>query len=532
MSRAEFATSFPSESPFIEFKAGVGGRPLQEAIVAFSNTDGGVILIGVTDAGEIAGRDANTGTEDAVQQVIREVNDPGRYSIHRLDIDGTVITVLAIARRVAGFAQTSSGRTLVRRGTYKVALIGDELRRFVVARSLQRFEESAAEIPLSEAEPLMLAELASVHGWGEADSHVPQLRERGMVMPDSDQLTIAGSLFLLGDPGTRLGKAYIEVLRYPEGSADYDRRVQVSGPLPQQIRDATSLVADELGRELVVIGLTRYDLPRIPIVVLREAISNAVAHRSYEEAGTAVRVELRPDRVVITSPGSLPEPVTEDNIRDTQAARNLSVISALRRFGLAEDVGRGVDVMEDSMRAELLDPPRFHDTGHTVQVELPIRSAVTASERAWVREVETRGLIEPRDRIVLVRAARGETLTNSKVREILGVGREDARDSLRRLRDAGLLSQQGERGGATYSLAASIEVPAGLRLPRDELAEMLLKLARQQPLTNARVRASTGLDRAEALGLLRDLVSQGRLVQRGERRGTRYELQAATEPGT
>jgi ATP-dependent DNA helicase RecG len=137
--------------------------------------------------------------------------------------------------------------------------------------------------------------------------------------------------------------------------------VEIRGALGRQLEDAVEEVASELGTELVVLGVRRYDLPRIPRVVLREALANAIAHRSYELDGTAVRVEIYPDSVHIISPGSLPEPVTVENIRETQAARNIKVINALRRLGLAEDAGRGVDVMVDAMRDELLEPPTFED---------------------------------------------------------------------------------------------------------------------------------------------------------------------------
>ena len=80
-------------------------------------------------------------------------------------------------------------------------------------------------------------------------------------------------------------------------------------------------------------------------------------------------------------PAGLPEPVTVENIREASAARNLVVIKVLRALGLAEDAGRGVDVMQDTMANEMLDPPAFLDRGHEVVVELPIRSAVTPSER-------------------------------------------------------------------------------------------------------------------------------------------------------
>lgn len=150
--------------------------------------------------------------------------------------------------------------------------------------------------------------------------------------------------------------------------------------------------------------------------------------------------------------------MTVENIRETNAARNLVVIRVLRALGLAENVGRGVDVMQDKMAVEMLEPPRFRDSGHEVVVELPIRSAVAPAERAWIHELERRGTLRGLDRIALVHAARGETLTNKRVRHLAAV---DAH-------------------------------------------------------------AATGLDRAEALAVLDRLVRQGRLVRTGQRRGAKY----------
>lgn len=523
MSLAEFRAAFPFESEFIERKSGFNRTAAQEAAVAFSNADGGVILIGVDDAGAIVGRELSPGLTDEIHRAIREARDPGRYALHELSVDGKPVVVLSIARRVEGFSQTSSGRVLVRRGTMKVALFGAELARFINERSLQRFEETEAGVGLDDADPELLSELAATFDWSR---DVPdRLAEHGLLLRDGgDRLTVAGALYLIPDPAERLGKAFIEILRFPADGASYDRRLEIRGPLHRQLQRAVGEVVSELGSELVVLGVRRYDLPRLPQVVLREAVANALAHRSYEMQGTATRIELYPHAVRVVSPGGLPEPVTVENIRETQAARNYRVISVLRRFGLAEDAGRGVDVMVDSMLEEMLEPPRFEDSGHAVSVTLPIRSAVTPTERAWVREVETRGLIEPGDRILLVHAARGERLTNSRVRELVDIDTNEARRALQRLRDADFLVQHGHRGGAAYTLDESLAPPAGLRLTRQALKELILQLATEDgpPLTNARVRERTGLDRAEALRLLDELVSESMLAREGTRRGTRY----------
>jgi predicted HTH transcriptional regulator len=82
--------------------------------------------------------------------------------------------------------------------------------------------------------------------------------------------------------------------------------------------------------------------------------------------------------------------------------------------------------------------------------------------------------------------------------------------------------QHGQTRGATYILSDSISAPAGLRLSRAELGDLLLEMAQTEPLTNANVRLRTGLDRTGALRALEEMVADGKLIRIGERRGTRY----------
>ena len=137
----------------VERKRGFNRTAVQEAVVAFSNADGGVILIGVDDAGAVVGRELSPSLLDEIHRAIGEARDPGRYSVHALDVGGRPVVVLAVARRVEGFSQTSSGRVLVRRGTMKVALFGAELAQFINARSLHRFEETEAQVALDASDP-------------------------------------------------------------------------------------------------------------------------------------------------------------------------------------------------------------------------------------------------------------------------------------------------------------------------------------------------------------------------------------------
>jgi ATP-dependent DNA helicase RecG len=522
----DFARLIELEGDRVELKTGVSVDRLQEPIVAFSNGEGGVIFIGVTDKREVVGRRLDQGTDDKIHEAALAAHDVGRYLISEVRVADRTVVAVVVRRREEGFAQTSDGRILVRRGARNTPLFGAAAWDFMSSRNLRRFERADAAILITQSDVSALQEVCAAYGWDAGDAGLAdRLAERGLAT--GDRLTIAGALFLTRPSDSLdLRKAVIEVRRYADEGPDYDRREVFDGTLPQQVREATGFVTGELGSDIVVSGLYRYDLPRLPEVVVREAIANAVAHRSYEINRTAVVVELRPDAVIVRSPGPLPEPVTVETIRQAQAARNPDVIDVLRRFSLAEDAGRGIDVMEDEMAEALLDPPRFVDDGSFVIVTLPLHGFITPRERVWVAEHERRGQISAADKLLLVHAARGNELTNRSARFVLKTADPGiARKALKRLRDAGLLEQRGERGGSAYYLTDSISPPAAFKLSPKQLADMVLVAAATDgQLTNERVRDLTGLDRQQAISLLRSLVKEGRLVQVGERRGTRYLL--------
>lgn len=525
MERSEFRSEFAGEGDFVEFKQGISTQRIQEAVVAFSNADGGVVLLGVGDDGTLHGMSLDGELKARLHRIVGGLQNPGRYVIGEVLVGAKNISYLAVERRHEGVAQTPGGAPLVRRGAMNVPLMGEELEEFVSRRRLRRFELTAVEAAFGDVSQPLLAGVVAAWGWSRGDGVIDRLRERGLVARESpDNLTAVGALYLLEVPERVMGKAYIEVFRYRDGGNRYDKRVEIRGPVNHQVEDAVAEVMAELGTDLVVLGTQRYELSRLPEPVVREAIANAVAHRNYEIDRSAIRIELRPDAVRVVSPGSLPEPVTIENIREQNAARNVHVIDSLRRFGLAEDAGRGIDVMEDMMQEQLLDKPRFEDDGASVTVTLPLGNTVAPEERAWIGEIERRGAIRPQDRVLLVHAARGEVLTNQFVRDLLGVDSVDARAALQRLRDAGFLQQVGSRGGAQYRLAGGLAPPAGLRLDQEELGDLVVRLADEGEITNALVRERTGLDRAQALALLGALVEEGRLERLGERRGSRYRL--------
>ena len=337
-------------------------------------------------------------------------------------------------------------------------------------------------------------------------------------------LTVAGSLLLLPDPANAGARPYIDIRRYSGDDPDPDKLWEVRGPIDHQVEQATADLLGELGSISAIVGMQRVEMPKLPPRVIRESIANAVAHRSYGHAGSAIRVEVRSTSLTITSPGGLPEPVTVENIRFQQAARNDRLLGALRRMGLAEDLGKGIDRIEDDIAAELLRPPEFEDDGTFFTVRLRLGGAVTPRERAWVRGLIHDGRLDARAAVLVVAVAREGSIGNSEVRTLLDVDSVEARTILQTLVGEGVLIRQGERGGAQYLVAPDLGVPARIRHTDAELDAIAMSLAGRGPVTNALLRERTGLGSHEARAVLRRLVDRGQLVQLGERRGTRYVL--------
>ncbi len=525
LSPEEFAREFPGEDEYVELKQGVSTARLQEAAVAFSNADGGVLIAGVAPDNRVLGVTQPGEKAKDIHQAMRQVQSAGRYDIHQLIVGDATLLVVSIARRHEGFAQTSSGAVLMRRGASNVALLGADLSRFLSRRSFQSFETTPTGVLLEDVDEVLLAGLSDAFEWRDTDLG-ERLSEAGLITTEAGDhvLTVAGALLLLNAPEVVGGRPYIDLRRYAAREPDPDKTWEVRGPVNLQVEQATADLMAELGSVSAIVGVRRVEMPRIPQRVIREAMANAVAHRSYEHAGTAIRVDITPTHVTITSPGTLPEPVTLENIRFQQAARNDRLLRALRRFNLAEDKGKGIDRMEDDMAAELLQPPEFAEDGGFFSVTLRIGGAVTPRERAWVRGLIQAGRLEPRAATVVVSVAREGSITNGDVRSLLDIDSVQARSILQDLVTEGVLVQRGERGGSQYLIAPDLGVPARIRHTDTELDQIALELASQGPITNAALRDRTGLDRSEALKVLRRLVDRGQLVQRGERRGTRYHV--------
>src|SRR2546428_6532171 len=144
--------------------------------------------------------------------------------------------------------------------------------------------------------------------------------------------------------------------------------------MPLAIEKAIAFIDRNTRHPIRVVGLNRVRLDEYPPEALREAVVNAVAHRDYEDGSRKIMLEVFSDRVVVSSPGLPPPPLTLQKLRTGKyrpCSRNPILAQCLSFFHRIEERGSGFRRMRDRMIDHGLDAPQLAtDTGY-FQVVFP-----------------------------------------------------------------------------------------------------------------------------------------------------------------
>ena len=297
---------------------------IETTMSAFANADGGVLVLGVTTNGEVAG--LNHLTENQINSLLNLRSIVGAVIQAKLH----PIAVGQDTRHIALFKVDLPERSIcqrikddaawIRKGLSTQRLRGAELEQLRRDRRVVDFEMTPSEtFEAADVDNGVLAEFVKSHDVIADDRDTIQiLRHAGAISGDLATLnwTHAGLLFFAYNPRRVLAQAYIRLLRFDCLHADEDERPTPSfekdfdGPLTKQIRSfrvfiresgffKTYQVRDSDG------GFTSE--PEYPTIAIDEAVVNAVAHRDHGVA-QPITCEKYEDAFVVKSPGLLRQP--------------------------------------------------------------------------------------------------------------------------------------------------------------------------------------------------------------------------------
>jgi ATP-dependent DNA helicase RecG len=518
------------EDDQLDFKREVAR--LKELIPAFAMTEGGLVVVGISDDRSLYGCELTQKVADSITRPGRDVGVDVQY--RQIHVDGVPVVVVAVPEVRGRIVTTTDGRLLRRVGSDIQPLVGDQLARFVRQRedlpgedeALPRFSPGDFDIQLinqalstDRRSPIEGSEF--LRGLVDLDVAVPQ------PPPADPKVTVAAAILFAKDPRTYAAGAAVQLVRRTgvgPGPGPTSAREEASGPASSLLERCLEFISANSKQYQVVIGARREIWPEYPTEVLREAILNALAHRDYHVRGTTVDITIWDDRIEIHSPGGLPAPITIENIRTEHYSRNRRIMRVLKMIGLVEEYGEGVDRMFDAMEARLMEPPLITATADSVTVTLRNRFLVSVEEQAWLSLLGHLHLSST-ERRVLAATRREGSITRRRILQLMPDVSAEA--VLKGAVAKGLLIRTGHAGGARYELSQEVVMRAGASgvEAQSRKRQLLLdEVQRRGSLSTAEGAALLEEDPGLVRHLLNDLVAAGLLRASGQTRGRRYHL--------
>ena len=351
-----------------EFKREFGNdlSAVGKAICAFANGEGGLIVLGIDDAGSIVGLNADPHEVHERLTVFLQTGCSAPVGAHygRHEVANGWVHWIEVPRIRGPEPLRYRGRFYVRRERSSVELSPAERQELFNAFGFVFTEEqtvrwaNAGDIDVSAFRSFLQAQGLEMQ---EEPQPSPQddLRNAGVLAEADETLypTLYG-LMVFGKTPQRhrqMSNFSIRCSAYAGRDAGTDVILadERGGRIEDQVRGALTWVAS-FGRTEIYRGLFREDRPLlVPEPVIREALVNAVVHRDYAITGSPVLLEVFDDRVSVTSPGALPNHMTVESVRagSRPRSRNESMAHAMVVARLMERRGRGWPMMSREMQA-------------------------------------------------------------------------------------------------------------------------------------------------------------------------------------
>ena len=530
-----------NETLTVEFKSDLkrySDRELVEEIVGMANTEGGVLYLGVEDNGQPTGVHENHKDPIGLAAMLANMTVPSisvRAEIIRENDTDIMKIEIPISRTVVA---TSAGKTLRRRlnaegNPENVPMYPYEIPSRLSELSLLDYSaqplSGASQDDLDPNERIRLRKIIQNRQGGEknllqlTDEELDRAlrlttEKEGKIIP-----TVTGMLMIGKEERLKVLMPTVRTdFQVLEGTTVRMNETMFGPLLDVFERIETYVNAWNPEREMEY-GLFRLPIPEFDRNAFREGLVNAFCHRDYTMLGS-VRVLIDDEGLTISSPGGFIDGVNLKNLLTVEPhGRNQVLADALKRVGLAEKTGRGIDrIYEGSIIYGRPWPDFSETTSRCVKLYI---------QRAKPDITFTKMIVDEQNRIgrafsiyplMILSALKNERrATVERLAEITNLTEARIRTSIENLVERGLIEVVGNGKNRAYILGAKVyhesdESVAYVRqtgIDKVRYPELILKLAKQQGGFVTKTNASDLLNISErqAYTILAKLVKEGEL---------------------
>ena len=426
------------EGKTLEYKRDLSSpEGLLKTFVAFANTAGGTLLVGVENGTRrIRGVQDVLGAEEKLANIISDSIRP------RLLPDIEVIAWRKL-QLIAVEIHPSNTRPhyLVRLGPEEGVFIrvGSTNRRadHVQLEELRRMNRIASfdEQPLPE---LRLDELdgAAIRNAFAPVRQLPQSAYKTLRLTTDYQgksvPTIGGILLFGRNRLDGFPDAWIKAGRFRgKDRSQLSDAVEIRSYLPQAAEEAINFLQKHNRQETVIGRVRRQEVWTVPPVAIREAVMNAVVHMDYAQQGAPVRIAMFDDRIEVDNPGLLPFGLTVEEIRrGVSKLRNRVIGRVFHELGLIEQWGSGIQRMTAACVDAGLPAPSLEEVGTHFRVVI-----------STVRSQKPR--LDEKDQRIVEKLRAAEMLSTAQIAKAIGLSTRGTRTRLNSLVQRGLVIEMG-----------------------------------------------------------------------------------------
>lgn len=364
----------PAESEHLEFKEAkqqFDTAKLLRYCVALANEGGGHLILGVSDRAprKVVGSQAFAAASD-LNDIKARIVEKLRIRVDAVELthpDGRVL-VFEILSRPAGHPLDFDGAYLMRAGEDLVPMTPDQLRRIFAEGQPDWFSRPARQDATADEVVALLDtqtyfELSQLPYPTTREGVLARLSGEGLIQQAAGGWIISNLAAIL--LAKRLDAFAPELARKAPRVVIYEgldktetREDKTSGKgYAVGFESLVDFVHSSAPQNRSIEQLVREEVKMFPKQALRELIANALVHQDYQVSGASVMIEMYADRVEVSNPGR--PPISVERFIDEYRSCNERVADLMRRLGICEEKGSGVDKVVKAVEMYQLPAPDF-----------------------------------------------------------------------------------------------------------------------------------------------------------------------------
>ncbi len=365
------------ESKTLEFKRDISSLgPILKTVIAFANTAGGTLVIGISPNGELLGVKDIFQTEEKIANSIADNIRPQILpDIEISTVKGKDLLVIKVAHWRAPFYLKKEGfpnGVYIRLGTTSRPA-GTEL-----LRELQRSVLTASfdQQPVNDTDKHDLNRAQIIKSFELVDKKINEqkLRSMGVLVPLGQKLVPSiGGLILFG-------KKQLRKIMFPESRVSCARflgntktdildQYEVEGTLVDAVEEVPKFIARNTRQMAEIKEIRRKNIPEYSPIAIREALINALAHADYSLSGSHIQIAIFDDRLEIQNPGMFPFGFTFEDLKSgVSRIRNKAIVRVFHELQLMEEWGSGYKRIIESCEKGGYPDPKWEELGTNIRV--------------------------------------------------------------------------------------------------------------------------------------------------------------------